>query len=54
MKKEDVKDLRKKLALMKAFNRSLNWALNYVVDTSRENDIPDEIISKLRKRIRTW
>lgn len=54
LKKENVKDLRQRLALMKSFNRSLDWALNYVVDSTQDNNIPDEVIENLRKRIRTW
>jgi len=52
--KENTSHLFARLALMKSHNRSLGWALNYVIDQKQDSEIPDEVVKKLRKRIRTW
>lgn len=43
-----------RLATAKSLGRSLGWALNYVVGSEEEPDIPDELVERLRKRIRSW
>jgi hypothetical protein len=52
--RENTAHLFARLALMKSHNRSLGWALNYVIDQKQDSEIPDEVMEKLRKRIRTW
>ena len=54
LNKENVTHLYARLALMKSHNRALGWALNYVTDQTQDSEIPNEIVEKLRKRIRTW
>jgi hypothetical protein len=52
--KEMENQLGHRLAIVKSFNRSLGWALNYVIEDETKSDIPDELIGQLRERIRTW
>lgn len=52
--KENTTHLFARLALMKSHNRSLGWALNYVIDQKQDSEMPDKVVEKLRKRIRTW
>lgn len=52
--KSNVRHLYARLALMKSHSRALGWALNYVTDETRDDEISDEVVDKLRKRIRTW
>ena len=54
LNKENTTHLFARLALMKSDNRSLGWALNYVIDQKQDSEMPDEVVEKLRKRIRTW
>ncbi len=54
LNKEHQDQLGARLAIAKSFNRSLSWALNYVVENEKETNIPDEAIENLRKQIRTW
>ena len=54
LNKERENQLGYRLAITKSFNRSLGWALNYVVENEKESKISDEAIEQLRKRIRTW
>ena len=50
---DDIKRLYMRLALMKSHNRALGWALNYVNGETRDDEISEEIIEELKKRIRT-
>jgi len=47
-------DLRQRLALMRAFNRGTGWALNYVSRQTKEDEMPDEVAEKLKRRLRKW
>ena len=52
--KETENQLGYRLAVAKRFNRSLGWALNYVVEGETKSEISDELIKQLRERTRTW
>jgi hypothetical protein len=52
--KEKTTHLYARLALMKSHNRGIGWALNYVTDQTQDNEIPEEVLHELRKRIRNW
>ena len=52
--KGNANDLPQRLAIAKSFNRSVGWALNYVVEHREDNEIPDEILENLRERIIDW
>lgn len=47
-------DLPRRLAAMRAFNRSLSWALNYTGEQTQGKDMSDELLESLRRRIRNW
>jgi len=53
-KKPDVNNLFQRLAFMKGYNRSLTWAMNYIVEHTQDVDIPNEVIEKIRKQVRNW
>ena len=52
--KERQNQLGARLAIVKSFNRSAAWALNYVVEKEKEANISDEALEQLRKRVRNW
>jgi hypothetical protein len=52
--KQNTDQLGLRLAVMKSFNRSRGWALNYIVEHPEETEIPDEIVEDLRRRLRAW
>lgn len=47
-------DISKQLAVAKAYNRSMNWAMNFVSLAPQNKTMQDEVYDKLRKRMRTW
>ena len=54
LKEANTGDLRQRLAAMKAFKRSQAWALNYILEQTSDNDIPDDLSENLRKRLKDW
>jgi len=50
----NANSLPQRLALEKSYRRSQGWAMNYVVDRTKDVEIPDEIVERLEKRIRDW
>jgi hypothetical protein len=54
LSKEDENQLGHRLAIAKSFNRSVGWALNYVIDNETEAKMSDEAVEQVRKRVRDW
>lgn len=54
LKKENVKDIRQRLALAKSFDRSLGWACNYIPDAIKDDTLSDKTTEYLRRQLRDW
>lgn len=54
LKETHSTDLRHRLAIMRAFKRSEAWALNYILEQTRDRGIPDDLSETLRRRLRNW
>ena len=53
-KMKEAVELGERIALIKSYDRSLQWAQNYVVEDEKYRDIPDEVLERDRKRVRNW
>jgi hypothetical protein len=53
-KKSNAKSLPERLALEKSLRRSRGWALNYVVDHIQDVEITEEILERLKRRVKDW
>lgn len=47
-------DLRRRLAVMRAFERTQAWALNYILEQAQDREIPDRVAQNLKTRLRNW
>lgn len=51
---QEATKLGERIAIVKSYDRAIQWALNYIMQDKNNNDIPDEVIERVSKRLSNW